>query len=610
MASRKTRRPVLAALAALLVAALAATGCVSMPTGGPVTSYAVTQGPTAQDQPYVQIVPQPPGAGWKPTQIVQGFLTASASFGNYSQVARQYLTPELSKNWNPYWSAVEYETGPTPTAPTYSPAGTKNPTQATVRITGTPQAVLEGNGSFSVASSSSSSSAASPVSATNFTLSKVNGQWRISEAPLELLLTSDSFNNDYQLRNLYFFDPAERYLVPDPVYVPLRANTNVLMNGLVGDLKAPPSDWLSGATKTAFPKGTSSDVTLDGVTAVVNLTGSAITKAAANPKTGPQVMEQVSAQLLSTLSASAAQSGSTGQGVQSVEVKLNGKPWIPPGAQGGNPVQRTGKWNPAPGTSPQFYYVDSQGNLTSRSSKGGQPASLAKIGTGYTQIAVSPDGLYVAALRGSTLYTGLVSGGALTKRPGSYMAMSWDHSDHLWASQGDEIVEFRGTSARQPLGQQVDVNVQDAPGGPFTALAVAPDGVRVAIVIAGNELTFGAISGRNGASPLIALSQVQLSPVNATRFTGLTWYGPDDVITLAAPGPVVTEYPVSGGNSQAIPSYQGIQTITAGAKGQPLIAGLPGEHMATDASLTGSWIPLDYDGISPTYPGAPILEGS
>jgi hypothetical protein len=273
-------------------------------------------------------------------------------------------------------------------------------------------------------------------------------------------------------------------------------------------------------------------------------------------------------------------------------------------------VQRTGKWNPAPGTSPQFYYVASQGNLTSRSRQGGQPASLAKIGTGYTQIAVSPDGLYVAALRGSTLYTGLVSGGALTKRPGSYMAMSWDHSDHLWASQGDEIVEFRGTSARQPLGQPVGVNVQDAPGGSFTALAVAPDGVRVAIVIAGNELTFGAISGRNGASPQIALSQVQLSPVNATRFTGLTWYGPDDVITLAEPGPVVTEYPVSGGNSQAIPSYQGIQTITAGAKGQPLIAGLPGGHMATDASLTGSWIPLDYDGISPTYPGASILEGS
>jgi hypothetical protein len=67
---------------------------------------------------------------------------------------------------------------------------------------------------------------------------------------------------------------------------------------------------------------------------------------------------------------------------------------------------------------------------------------------------------------------------------------------------------------------------------------------------------------------------------------------------------------VSGGNSQAIPSYQGIQTITAGAKGQPLIAGLPGGRMATDVSLTGSWIPLDYDGISPTYPGTSILEGS
>ena len=59
-------RPALAALAALLVAALAATGCVSVPTGGPVVSYPVTQGTAAQNQPYVQIQPQPPGAGWQP----------------------------------------------------------------------------------------------------------------------------------------------------------------------------------------------------------------------------------------------------------------------------------------------------------------------------------------------------------------------------------------------------------------------------------------------------------------------------------------------------------------------------------------------------------------
>ena len=62
-------RPLLAALAALLVAALAATGCVSMPSGGAVRSYPVTQGTAAQNQPYVQIKPPPPGANWAPSQI-------------------------------------------------------------------------------------------------------------------------------------------------------------------------------------------------------------------------------------------------------------------------------------------------------------------------------------------------------------------------------------------------------------------------------------------------------------------------------------------------------------------------------------------------------------
>ena len=124
----------------------------------------------------------------------------------------------------------------------------------------------------------------------------------------------------------------------------------------------------------------------------------------------------------------------------------------------------------------------------------------------------------------------------------------------------------------------------------------------MAIVIQGNELTFGAISGQDGPSPQIALSLVQSSPVNATTFTGLTWYGPDNVITLAEPGPAVTEYPVSGGAPTSIPAEPGMQTITA-SSGQPLIAGLPDGHLWYDASLTGSWLPLDYDGSSPAYPG-------
>ena len=574
-----------------------------MPTGGPVASYPVTQGTGAQNQPYVQIQPQPPGADWSPEQIVEGFLTASASYGSYPQVANEYLTPTEQNTWNPYWQAVVYKTGPGVTVVPGSSTA-KNPT-ASVAVTGTIQANLSGNGSYFLPSGGSSG-----VRPPDFQLVKVGTQWRISFAPQELLLTSNSFANDYQLRNLYFFDPQSKFLVPDPVYVPVQ-NPGNPMDRLVNELIVPPAgDWLSGgATQTAFPKGTKvSGVTLDGVTAVVNLTGTAIGKA------DDDRMRQVSAQLLWTLSVNAS-NGSNGQGVQSVEVTVNGKSW--PEGQG-NPVQsKPTEWSPAPGSSKEFYYITSDGYLA-RETAGEKPASIAKIGTGYSQIAVSPDGRYLAALRDGTLLTGLIDG-PLTKRGGGFVAMSWDSNDDLLASasQGQQIVMFRGpTGTRQPFAPPVTVNVVGALGPPFTALQVAPDGVRVALVSGTNQLTFGGISGRTTGHPTITLSQVQESPPTqgqsvsaAVNFTALSWYGPDNVIALAGPptSPTVTEYPVTGGTPAPLQAVPHMNTIAA-SYGEPLIAGLSKGRMWIDAGLTGSWTQITdgntpANGNSPTYPG-------
>ena len=139
-----TLRPALAALGVLVVVALSATGCVSVPSGGPVQSYPMSQqGTDAQAQPFIQVQPPSPRPGWNPKQIVQGFLLASASFGTYGQVVNQYLTPEEQKTWKTKtnWSADVYKSGPTVTAPTY-PSTAKNPTTATVQVTGSIQASL------------------------------------------------------------------------------------------------------------------------------------------------------------------------------------------------------------------------------------------------------------------------------------------------------------------------------------------------------------------------------------------------------------------------------------------------------------------------------------
>ena len=579
-----------------LVVAITATGCVSMASGGPVLSYTVTQGPGAQSQHYQQIYPQSPGNGWAPEEIVRGFLTASASFANHQQVAREYMTPKASRAWNPNWSAIVFSNGPNVTSVTYPATGPRK--SALVEVSGTVQANLSGSGSYAVASASATGPPGIPPT---FDLVKVGGQWRISKAPPKLLLNSDLFKFDYQLRNLYFFDPTSRYLVPDPIYVPLQATPTDLMNGLVHDLITPPVDWLLNATRTAFPDGTTriGDVALDGGTAAVSL-GGAITKASND------VLQQVSAQLLWTLSGS----GQGGPAVQSVELFLNGKPWIPRGSQE-NPVQHQSGYHPPDGASRSFYYLDGAGNLLRRDGTAGKPVKIAHVGTGYTQIAVSPQSHYLAALRGGALYIGPV-GGRLVKRNGTgYTTISWDPGDNLWATTSDQIVMVRGDARpNDPQGQPITVNVTDSDGnqatGPFTALRVAPDGVRVAVIVGGTDLNFGAIEWQAGARAGQVMMRIVFSPFNViatdTTFGAVSWYGPDNVITYGEPGPTLTEYPVNGGSSTSIPPLPRIKSITA-SWGSALVAGQAKGGMMVDASLTGSWMIIPGKSFSPAYPG-------
>ncbi len=594
-----------AALGLFLAASVA--GCVSLPGGGPVVSYPINQGPGGKSQPYnLQIIAQPPVAGWTPQQVVEGFLAASASFGDQLKTAREYLTPAENSDWqHPAWSATVFSSAPVVGRPTYAAAG-RGQNAAQVTVTGTVQACLNGvNGGYAVPSSST---CLSPLIFGLVKSAKTGGQWRISAAPPELLLTSDSFQRDYQPRNLYFFDPGKRYLVPDPVYVPLQATSAGLMNELVDDLISPPQDWLtSRATVTALAHASRlGDVTLDGGTAVVDL-GGAIAKA---PRV---VLQQVSAQLLYTLIGS----GQGGPSVQTVELYVNGKPWTPLGTPQ-SPVQNESDsvYIPPSGPTGQgnvFYYLDGA-YLYRRDGLAGSPVRIGRIGTGFAQIAVSAGG-YLAALRDDgTLFTGRLGGKLMMRAGTGYTDMSWDARNNLWATNGNQIVMLRGAvSPGQPQAQPVPVDVVDSAGGSlasglFTAIQVAPDGVRVAIIV-GTEINFGAIviqPRANGAQPSVRIdfSPFSVEGQGATPFDAVTWYGPDNVITLSGSGSstVLTEYPVNGGTATPISQQPNIGWITANP-GSALLAGLLKGGMMADSSLTGAWMSVPGNGTAPVYPG-------
>jgi hypothetical protein len=618
----RARRPLLALLAAV-AAALAVTGCVSMPSAGPVLSYPVTQATGGQNGQNMQFIVKPPVDGWNPQQVVNGFLLAAAAFGSQSQVARQYLTPSESKTWDPSWSAYVYQTGPSVGDPVYQAAGPKQgakkgkagkqaPRAATVAVNGKIQAIVSSdNGTYAVPSASGSNGAG-PLP---FNLVNTGGQWRISWAPQDLLLTPTQFADDYELRNLYFFDPNYHYLVPDPVYVPLQASASTLTTTLVGYLQKQPGDWLAyGATQTAFPASTKVSATLADNLATVTLTG----------KISKAQLAQVDSQLLWTLVGS----GQGGSQVESLELIVNGKPY----GSTANPVQNKSQasYGPATGASATgatgasqlFYYLDGAGDLYSRAGVGatGKQTLVAKLGARYSQIAVSKDGKYVAALRGGALFVGPV-GGPLAREPGSgYATLSWDPTDNLWTTTGsdDNIYVFRtgatpGSRQAKPILVTVTSDYGTPTGQQYTALQIAPDGVRVAMIIDGVELAFGAIDWAAATGPGLGSVKVSLSlsPFYVSNldsgFKAVTWYGPDNVITLGGPGSTLTEYPVNGGTPTSQMLDQTVQSITA-VPDEALIAGIYKDQMIEALTLTGAWTSIvtgggPVKGISPTYPG-------
>jgi len=64
-----------AAVSGAVVLGTAVTACAALPTSG--SALTTQQRSSGQEQNGVQIVPAPPGPGWSPREIVNGFLAAS-----------------------------------------------------------------------------------------------------------------------------------------------------------------------------------------------------------------------------------------------------------------------------------------------------------------------------------------------------------------------------------------------------------------------------------------------------------------------------------------------------------------------------------------------------
>ncbi len=65
-----------------MLAAVAASlaGCVGMPNSGSPGTFSATPQDTSQDSDFIGAVPAGPLSGWKPSDIVTGYLNATVSY--------------------------------------------------------------------------------------------------------------------------------------------------------------------------------------------------------------------------------------------------------------------------------------------------------------------------------------------------------------------------------------------------------------------------------------------------------------------------------------------------------------------------------------------------
>jgi hypothetical protein len=599
---RRSRRWCRVPLAGGALAALAvlAGGCATVPTTGQALPITEPADAANQGADFPQLIPAPPGKHWGPRQIVSGFLAASASFAGNHSVARQYLIPQKARSWSPGWAVTVVTALNVSPGPNQKVTGQRVPQKyVNFSVSGLELAALNTNGQYETPGSTSRRASV------NFSLVKVHGQWRITNPPRRLLLSNSEFHRVYQPRDLYYFATGSVTLVPDPVFVPLQAAATDLATGLVTALTHQPTDWLAGATVTRFPAGTklNGPVRIEGTAAIVNL-GGAVTKADAG------TLNSMAAQLVWTLT-----SPSYGpSALTSIRFEVNGRPALGT-AVGGVEVRSTYRsYVPATSSAAALYFVGQKGGVQKLPATGAPKPAAVPGPAGSPAVPMNPIAIapptspaapsrYAAGISPShrTVYIGALAKDAELRswRPGGRVtSVSWDPEGELWVASSKGIWLIR-PGARFPQG----VDFPLAPGDQVTALRVAPDGVRLAMIVktsTGPQVMVGAIA-RTGQMPSIGVPVVIGAGVADP--TALSWYDADDLAVLSRAGAVgakIKQVPVNGGLSATIATEP--RAISLATAGSQIVAGLPGGGLVTFTPSTDNWKPLS-PGQNPVYPG-------
>lgn len=225
----RTRSLVLAIAAA---ASLALTSCNAIPGSGPVQVGA--QDLEQAEQP-VQFNAAGPAAGSSQEDVVRGFVLAAVSSADDYGTAREFLSPDYAKQWDPA-SNVLVDDGSRPYTANDDGSGTLEISAlATVDAEGFMRPVEPGANTE-----------------LRFELARVGGEWRISSAPNGIILDTTTFTTIWAPHQLYFVGPGG-IMVPETRWFMTRS---ALPTEIVSALLEGPGERMAGVLHSGFPSGT------------------------------------------------------------------------------------------------------------------------------------------------------------------------------------------------------------------------------------------------------------------------------------------------------------------------------------------------------------------
>ncbi len=571
---RRKLAVITATACALLLAGcgnLSTTLTAQVPTSGPIEQGEKVTGNT-NDQ-FIRVIARPPSAGMTPTQLIQGFLDASASFEGDHFVARQYLTTKANDTWDPSTVVRVFEG-----------SGTLTETGHRVDFSASQAATISANGTYRV-----SDAGAGLIS--GYDLQRVDGEWRISGLPSGLVLSQSDVERTFRSLSVYFFNPSFTRLVPDPrlipVYGPAQATT------LTRYLLSGPSEWLQPAVRTGFPDGVR--LNLESVPVVNGVAQVDLNRSARLATDEARIT--LSQQLVWTLAQLS--------DVRSVGITAAGEPFIVPGVSSPQPRDAWPDVDPNAMPIGTTGFVAQTAGVVALAEEGSVPVPGPAGATDFSDIAISGDGTVLAGIdmKGNLIKVPLTARAARQRitLAGAPSAPAFGPDGSLWV-----VVAGAGLVSVDARGVSVPIAIDGLARKSFVLAAIpSRDGTRAALIVrngARTRLLLARVTtGGSRSGTDLALSAPIRVEKQLTEVLDVAWADSDTLLVLGSTG---------GAELQAftVRLADGAVTDEGGVLGAVSVAAAPGQANLMGSSdskvyevLGGAWLTRT-TGAAPAYP--------